>query len=203
VPRSPAGANDRKRTEIADAALHIIGTKGITGLTMASLAQELGVSNGAPFRHFKSRDEILEGVAQRVAELVGGTFPDPGLPPLERLGELFRARTEVLGREAGIARLIFSDQFAKALPPAAVSHIHGVVQRTRAYLLQALRDAAEAGLVRRDLPPEQLLVPVMGTLQHLGFLSASPPGHGPFERPAPAQVLATLVALLGPPRPPA
>jgi AcrR family transcriptional regulator len=198
MTRNTAGGNLQKRTEIADAALHIIGTQGIAELTMANLAKELGVSNGAPFRHFKSRDEILEAVARRVEELVGETFPDPDLPPLERLAGLFRARTEILGKEAGIARLIFSDQFTKALPPGAALHIHGLVKRTRTYLLQALREASEAGLIRRDLSPDELLVPVIGTLQHLGFLTAlAPEGTNP-RRPDPARVLATLLILLGP-----
>lgn len=38
-----------KRTEIADAALRIIGERGITALTMATLAAELGLSPGRRF----------------------------------------------------------------------------------------------------------------------------------------------------------
>jgi AcrR family transcriptional regulator len=196
MPKSRPGENTQKRIEIADAALRIIGSRGITGLTTAALAAELGVSPGAPFRHFKSRAEILEAVARRIAGLIGTTFPDPGLPPLERLEGLFRARAEMLGKASGIARLIFSDQFTKALPPEAAVHIHGVVKQTRAFVLQALRDAAEGGLIRGDIPPEDLLVPVMGTLQHLGFLAALPPGGRNFKRPDPAHIVATLFALL-------
>lgn len=196
MPKSRPGENTQKRVEIADAALRIIGSRGITGLTTAALADELGVSPGAPFRHFKSRAEILEAVARRIAGLIGTTFPDPGLPPLERLEGLFRARAEMLGKESGIARLIFSEQFTKALPPEAVVHIHGVVKQTRAFVLQALRDAAEGGLIRGDIPPEDLLVPVMGTLQHLGFLAALPPEGRSIKRPDPARIVATLFALL-------
>jgi len=196
--RNPAGENTEKRTQIADAALKIIGTKGIAELTMVNLAQELGVSPGAPFRHFKSRDEILMEVGRRVAELVGATFPDPALPPLERLKGLFLARTEVLGKESGLARLIFSDQFAKALPPEAAAQIHRIVKQTRTYLLQILKDAAAAGLVRRDIPAEDLLVPVIGTLQHLGFLTAVTADRTGFPRPEAARVLTTLLALLSP-----
>ncbi|HNX30800.1 MAG TPA: TetR/AcrR family transcriptional regulator [Holophaga sp.] len=196
MPRFHAGENTQKRLEIADAALRIIGTRGIAGLTTAALAEELGVSPGAPFRHFKSREEILVGVALRVAELIEATFPDPGLPPLARLEGLFRARVEMLGRESGIARLIFSDQFTKALPAEAAAHIHRVVKQTRAFMLQALQDAAEAGLIRRDIPPEDLLVPVMGTLQHLGFLTALPAGGRSPRRPDPSRIVATLLALL-------
>lgn len=192
-----------KRTEIADAALRLIGNRGITELTMANLATELGVSPGAPFRHFKSRDEILEEVAHRVVELVGASFPDPGLPPLERLSQLFLARTEAIGRHAGLARLIFSDQFAKALPEAAAAQLHSLVKRTRTCLLDALEEAAARGEIRKDLPPEALLIPIMGTLQHLAFLTALPAKGAGFKRPEPAQVLATLKALLRPDRSPA
>lgn len=198
MPKSRPGENNEKRTAIADAALHVIGTKGIAELTMANLAAELGVTSGALFRHFKSRDEILEEVARRVAELVGGTLPTGNLPPLERIRVLFLNRTAVLGREAGIARLVFSDQFTKALPQSAAELIHGVVRQTRAFLLQALREAAEAGLIRRDISPEELLLPVVGTLQHLGFLTALKPEGMGFTQPDPAQVLATLFTLLKP-----
>lgn len=195
--RTQAGENTEKRTQIADAALKIIGTKGIAELTMVNLAQELGVSPGAPFRHFKSRDEILMEVGRRVAELVGATFPDPALPPLERLKGIFLARTEVLGKESGLARLIFSDQFAKALPPEAAAQIHGIVKQTRAYVRQALGDAAEAHLIRQDIPPEDLVVPVIGTLQHMGFLTALFPEGADFKRPDVSRVFSVLLTLLG------
>jgi AcrR family transcriptional regulator len=192
---SPRETN-QKRIEIADAALRVIGSRGIAGLSTAALAEELCVSSGAPFRHFKSREAILEAVAQRVAERIETTFPDPGLPPLERLEKLFRARAEMLGRESGIARLIFSDQFTKALPPPAVDQIHHVVKQTRAFVLKALKEAAEAGLIRGDIPPEDLLVPVVGTLQHLGFLTALPADGRDFKRPDPSRIVETLFALL-------
>lgn len=196
---APTRQTTAKRTEIADAALRIIGERGITALTMASLAAELGVSPGAPFRHFASRDEILEEVAHRVVELIGAAFPDLALPPLERLSKLFLARTEVLGQHTGCGRLIFSDQFAKALPAKAAATIRGLVRQTRAYLLAILKEASEAGAIRTDLAPDDLLIPVIGTLQHLTFLSALPADGPPLRRPDPRRALETLLVLLSPP----
>lgn len=190
-----------KRIEIADAALRVIGEKGIAELTFANLATELGVTPGAPFRHFKSRNEILEEVADRVVDLVGLAFPDPQLPPLERLSRLFLARAEAVGKNLGIARLIFSDQFAKALPKDAAAKLRGLVGHTRGYLLDILREAADAGLVRRDIAAEDLLVTVLGTLQHLSFLMALPKDGLGFERPDPARALDTLLTLLKPTAP--
>jgi len=185
-----------KRTEIADAALRLIGVRGIAALTIANLATELGVTPGAPFRHFASRDEILEEVAVRVVEIMSAAFPDPSLPPLERLSRLFQARTEAVGKHSGVARLIFSDQFAKALPEGAASQIRALIKRTRMFLLEILKEASAQGQIRKDISPEDLLIPVMGTLQHLAFLSALPKEGSGFPRPNPERVRETLMVLL-------
>lgn len=185
-----------KQTEIADAALRIIGERGIAALTTASLTQELGVSSGAPFRHFASRDEILEAAAQRVAEMVAGTYPDATLPPLERLRALFLARVSTLGKRAGVARFIFSEQFALALPPTAVERMLDLVRGTRAFVLQALKEGMERGEIRNDLTPQALLPIVLGSLQHLVFLSALPEALG--KMPKATEVFRSLICLLAP-----
>ena len=163
-----------KQTEIADAALKIIGERGIAALTTASLAQELGVSSGAPFRHFESRDEILEAATQRVADMVANTYPKALLPPLERLQAFFLARVQTVGQRAGVARFIFSEQFALALPPAAAERMLDLVRGTRAFVLKALEEGIERGEIRKYLPPKALLPIVLGSLQHLVFLNALP-----------------------------
>jgi len=194
--RDPQQSLTPKQTEIADAALKIIGERGIASLTTASLAEELGVSSGAPFRHFSSREEILEAAAQRVADIVADTYPKATLPPLDRLRALFLARVTTVGQRAGVARFIFSDQFALALPPAAVERMLDLVRGTRSFVFQALEEGMEYGEIRRDLPPKALLPIVMGTLQHLVFLNALPPGMG--KAPKAAEVFTSLTCLLAP-----
>ena len=195
----PAPPLTPKRQEIAEAALRLIGRRGIAALTMATLAEELGVSPGAPFRHFASREEILDAVSRRVEELIGETFPDPALPPLERLEQLFIARASTVGKHAGIARLVFSEQFTLALPPASAERLQQLVKRTRASILEALTEAAQAGSIRTDLPPEALLTVVIGSLQHLVFLGAmSPSLKNPPQAKAVFQVLMRLLAPQGP-----
>jgi AcrR family transcriptional regulator len=194
--RDPQQPLTPKQSEIADAALKIIGERGIASLTTASLAEELGVSSGAPFRHFASREEILEAAAQRVADMVADTYPEATLPPLERLRALFLARVSTVGQRADVARFIFSDQFALALPPAAVERMLDLVRGTRAFVLLALEEGIDHGEIRKDLPPKALLPIVMGTLQHLVFLNALPQGMG--KAPKAADVFSSLTCLLAP-----
>lgn len=183
-----------KQLEIADAALRIIDRHGIAALTTATLAAELGVSPGAPFRHFANRDEILEGVALRVEELVLETIPGCDCPALDRIRLLFRARAKAVGRHAGIARLMFSEQFALALPRSAAARLKGLVARTRAFLLEALEEAADGGEIRNDIPPADLLPVVMGTLHHLVYARSL----GSAKESDADTAVGTLLALLAP-----
>jgi AcrR family transcriptional regulator len=183
-----------KRAEIAEAALRLIETRGIAALTTSSLAGELGVSSGAPFRHFANREEILEAVVLRVEELILGTFPPETDPPLERLLALLRARARVVGGHRGIGRLMFSEQFALALPETAAIRLRTVVARTRAFLLRALDEGQREGTVRADLSPEALLTVTFGMLMHLVHAQAA--GQGRTQDAD--EACATLLALLQP-----
>ena len=51
--------SDVRRHQIVQTARRIVASQGIAHLTIHGLAQEVGVSEGAIYRHFKSKDEIL------------------------------------------------------------------------------------------------------------------------------------------------
>ena len=51
------------RAALIEAALSLIGDKGVAGFTVAEAARKAGVSPAAPYRHFKDRDALLADVA--------------------------------------------------------------------------------------------------------------------------------------------
>lgn len=51
------------RAALIEAATRIITRKRVEDFTVADAARELGVSSGAPYRHFKDRDDLLGHVA--------------------------------------------------------------------------------------------------------------------------------------------
>lgn len=185
------------RIEIADGAIRSIGDRGISSLTSMALAKELGVSSGALFRHFVSREEILCAVGERVVELMGTTFPNEALPPLERLSQLFVARIQAVTRHGGVARLIFSDQFSKALPEAAAELIHAFVLRTLKFVLDAIDQGAASGEIRKDVPAEHLQVLFVGTIQHAAFLSAMNRDQRPALPLDPQIIVKSIRTLIG------
>jgi AcrR family transcriptional regulator len=197
VPRARPAARrptSDRQVELADAALHLIATRGIAALTTRSLAEAVGLSTGAIFRHHASLDAVLDAVVARVEEVLATTYPPAGLPPLERLARFVDARSAAVGDRIGILRLVLSDQFQLALPRRGSARLAACVQRTRAFVLGCLREAQAAGEVRADVPAEALAPIVLGTIQQLA-LSAS---TGP-RRAGAARVRDALLAVLAPP----
>jgi len=156
-----------RREEIAKAVLRIVGERGLTELTTAAVAEEIGVTSGAIFRHVASREEMLEEAVRHAAERIEGTFPDPSLPPLDRLLGLARTRVRLLASEPGLAWLLLSDQAFLTLPAEAVDRLRGLAERSGRYLLDALREGVEKGAVRDDVEPEALLVIIKGAIHAL------------------------------------
>ncbi|MCW5694880.1 MAG: TetR/AcrR family transcriptional regulator [Pseudolabrys sp.] len=78
------------------AALELIAEKGPAGFTFADAARWAGVSPAAPYRHFKSREELIADVARRGFELFADALAkawDEGRPDamaaLNRLGKAY------------------------------------------------------------------------------------------------------------------
>ncbi|GAA3218799.1 TetR/AcrR family transcriptional regulator C-terminal domain-containing protein [Nonomuraea helvata] len=67
-----------RRGQVLQAAIELLDEVGLDGLTMRRLAGRLGVQAGALYRHYPSKQALLDAM---VAHLV--TPPDGAAPPLE------------------------------------------------------------------------------------------------------------------------
>src|SRR6266545_4523126 len=88
VSRTPAPKpyhhGDLRRVLI-DAALQLVGEGGAEAVSVREAARRAGVSPGAPFRHFPSRDALMQAVAEEAqrrfrAEIAAALAAAPGDP---------------------------------------------------------------------------------------------------------------------------
>jgi len=188
-----------RREEIAVAALRIIGERGIASLTTTAVAAEIGVTSGALFRHFDSREAMLQEAAQYALARIEATFPDPTLPAMERLLALAHNRVRIVGADPGVAWVLRSEQAYLSLPAEAVAQLKDLVRRSKGFVLAALRDGAAKGTIRTDIEPEILFVPVMGTIHALIGMAGVHATAGRTRGSSTERVLAALTILLAPP----
>src|SRR3979409_210588 len=77
------------RRVLIDAALHLVGGGGPDAVSVREAARRAGVSPGAPFRHFPSRDALMQAVAEEAqrrfrAEIEAALSEAPAGDPLAR-----------------------------------------------------------------------------------------------------------------------
>lgn len=66
MPKVTEAYRDARRSEIADAALRCFAAKGFHRTSMADIIAESGLSAGAIYGHFDSKEALLSSVAERV-----------------------------------------------------------------------------------------------------------------------------------------
>lgn len=88
TPPSDSPIADRRRNEIANAAIDIIAAQGFEGLRTRDVAAKVGINIATLHYHVPSKEALAELVAERMRLYFMGQSvrrPRDGRPPLERL----------------------------------------------------------------------------------------------------------------------
>jgi AcrR family transcriptional regulator len=160
-----------RRTEIADAALRVMAVQGGRRFTARALADEVGVTDGALFRHFPSMDAIVDAVVERMETMLLLTAPPADADPIERLGVFFKARVAVLVAHPHLARLLFSDDLVRLCGAERAKRMKGFKRRTRAFIESCLAEAEAKGLLGDLLDPQEGALLVQGAVFAFGHMS--------------------------------
>lgn len=82
------------RTRILDAAEAIVRRAGVAALTLEAAAREAGVSKGGLLYHFASKEALLSGLLNRLAEFVAADFEAGVAAQAPGPGQVARAMLE-------------------------------------------------------------------------------------------------------------
>jgi AcrR family transcriptional regulator len=118
VPKVDESYLEARRNEILDAALVSFARDGFVEATIEDIAREAGVSHGAIYRYFPSKDDIVEAVARRQHPSRASRFEtaEGGTEGIEALHRVLQAYIHLHARpesaEEGRVRL---EMFSSAL----------------------------------------------------------------------------------------
>jgi len=160
-------STEERKAEIVQAVISIIAQDGLGHFTTAGIARAVGLSEGALFRHYPSKEAIILDVATHLERTLSASATPVGDDPLEALRSFFLDRVALLRREPDLVRVLFSTQLEQALGPELNGKVIRVKQSSIQHVRGCLARAREAGLLRGDLPTDALLWFVTGMLQAL------------------------------------
>jgi AcrR family transcriptional regulator len=166
-----AAAAEVTRARLIDAAIARFGADGL-GASFDAVAADVGVTKGALYHHFGSKEGLVEAVykelirrhAERVvAASVRGTGRERLLALVDESARLYASRTPVY-------RLLTSLHLAAAMERPALADIARRVQRNqREYMIDLVRAGQQDGSLRHDVDAEAVGLTVNAALQ--GFLT--------------------------------
>jgi AcrR family transcriptional regulator len=105
------------------AALAAVDAGGADAVSLRDLAQSLGVSRAAPYRHFADRDALLTAVAALGFEELAGIYESALAGPGDGRSRLRRAMSDYIDfadRRSGLHRLMFESDFLQRTPRPTV-----------------------------------------------------------------------------------
>lgn len=160
---------EERRTQIADAALRIISSRGVHRLTAMELANEVGIADGTIFRHFKDKKAIVRAAIERLESLLFEEGDPAQEDPIERLQAFFIRRLRLVQKLPSVFLAAFSDRLLEAAEDDAAL-VHSIIERSQRFVRDCLAEAQEKGLIASSLSIDVLTTIVMGTLQSSAFL---------------------------------
>ena len=151
------------------AVVELAGEQNPSGITTAAIAERMGLTQGAIFRHFPNKDAILQAVMawaterlmSRIEKAVGAESS-----PLAALESMFMAHVGFVTEYPGIPRMIFGElQSANETAPKRM--VQTLIRRYAERIHQLIEQGKSSGELDAELDAQASATLFIGTLQGL------------------------------------
>jgi AcrR family transcriptional regulator len=154
MPRVSDEYLERRRREILDAARRCFARSGFHETSMQDVFRESGLSAGAVYRYFKTKDELVRAISAEVvgsvAAIIESALAEDPVPGIDEIvGRLAAANQELSGPD-GPARVAPSAWAEAVYDPAVADIVRGLWGTMRDYWIMTAQRMRDDG----RLPPE-------------------------------------------------
>ena len=170
---------EERQAEIVAAALRLAEAFSPALITTGEIAAAVGVSQGAVFKHFSSKEAIWLAAMGRVRTQLLQSLDaaaQAAATPLAALAAVFRAHVDFVVAHPGVPRLIFHE-LEQPADSAVKQEVRALLQAYRKLLLRLLDAAVRQGQASAVLDQEAAATLFVGIVQGLvmqSMLSGKP-----------------------------
>lgn len=157
---------DERRTLTVEAVVQLAGASNPSEITTAAIAQHMGVTQGALFRHFPSKEAIWQAVMEWVAERLLKRIDQSAqgiASPLAAMEAMFMSHVEFVIEHPGVPRMLFGE-LQRAAPTAPKRMAQALIQRYGERLRRLIAEGRERGEIGEQVDAVLLFI---GTIQGL------------------------------------
>lgn len=156
-----------RQQQIINAAIELIAEKGIQQLTIKNLSKKIGVVEGAIYRHFDSKINIILGILSVFKQSKNGVMDILNAElksPLHQLQTLFIERFKYFTKNPAIAAVIFSEEIFQNEKQLSVA-VFAIMNESQQVIHKLIEKGQESGQIRPDILPEQLSLIITGAIR--------------------------------------
>ena len=160
---------DERRAATVEAVVDLAAEQNPSDITTTAIAQKMGLTQGALFRHFPTKDAILEAVMAWVTDRLLARVDkaaEGAASPKAALEAVFMTHIDFVSDHPGVPRMLFGELQRPGEPLPK-----GIAQTLIRHNGERLRVLLEAGKTRNelhaDLDPDAATTLFIGTVQGL------------------------------------
>ncbi|MFK8037266.1 MAG: TetR/AcrR family transcriptional regulator [Crocinitomicaceae bacterium] len=144
----------------------IILQEGWAGLTTKKIASQIGFTEGALYRHFKGKNEIISGLLIFIKQELDAVLSDvdPFLEPKEAFKTIFKVQFNFFTKSPYFLPILFSDTIAAGTRKLNIQFA-SLTSLSTEYLLPVIEQAQKKGQFTNQLTSENLLDIALGTFR--------------------------------------
>ena len=155
----------QRQSQIIDTAINIIHQHGYSYLSIRELANQVGISQPALYRHFTNKDAIILGILDRMMQL--GTSIKQKLEtvnnPKEKIKQFILGHIEFLQENPEMTSVIFSEDIFQDNVQAK-SKLKTILDFRCGILTEIITEAKQNGMIV-DVDPQDLSMLIIGYLR--------------------------------------
>jgi hemerythrin-like domain-containing protein/AcrR family transcriptional regulator len=163
---------DVRKKQIAQAALSLVSSQGLKGLSVAGIASRVGLVPSAIYRHFKNKEQVIDAILDLIRERllanVKVVTEETG-DALERLRRLLMLHIQLIRENQGIMRVVFSEEVMNG-PLERKTRVHAMVETYLEAVAEIVRQGQEEGVCQRDLEASSVSVAFLGMIQQAAII---------------------------------
>ncbi len=160
---------EERRAATVEAVIDLAGEKNPSDITTSDIAKRMGLTQGALFRHFPTKDSILQAVLSWVTERLLSRVDRAAegmQSPIAALEAMFMTHIDFVSEQPGVPRMLFGElqRAGETLPKRIVQTMtHHYAER----LHRLLRAGVAQGELDATLDVDTAAVLFIGSIQGL------------------------------------
>ncbi|QSH40052.1 TetR/AcrR family transcriptional regulator [Lentisphaerota bacterium ZTH] len=159
----------KRQTEIVEIAVDLIACRGIQSLTIKNIANELGVSEPAIYRHFSSKYDIICAVIDSFSAIATGILEklvDADENALEKIGRFMADRITRISEHPKLAKIMFSEEIFQD-DPRLSARMLAMMHSHKAKIAKIILQGQKRGEIREDIPSKTMFRLIFGPMRLL------------------------------------